>query len=129
MSFKIPKERLSCFITEGSSIVIERLMIRSGDESEFMSFTKLDSEVARFVLTMYSWRPSRRQQIGIREVEVYGIVRKLQSIGDIPQTWQSYFLDHAHLTMRIQISSPVIATLEKVSRKIEPKVFDPKPSV
>ena len=127
MSFKVPKERLSCFITEGSSIVMERLMIRSGDESEFMSFTTLDSEVARFVPTMYSWLPSRKQQIGIREVEVYGIERKLQSIGDIPQTWQSYFLDDAHLTMRIQIGSPVIAMLEKVPRKIEPEVFEPKP--
>jgi len=56
-----------------------------------------------------------------------GIERKLHSVTDVPQTWQSFFLDDGHLSLRIQIGSPVVVTLEKVPRRIEPAVFEPKP--
>ena len=125
--FKIPKEKLVGFVTEGTNVILERLMIKTCEENEEFRFVSTDSNSARLVPTRYTCIPSRKQQIGSKEMEVYGIERKLHSVADVPQTWQSFFLDDGHLSMRIQIGSPVVITLEKVPRRIEPAVFEPKP--
>ena len=124
---KIPKERLKGFVTEGSNIIVERLMTKTCEENDVFNFITVDTDSARLVSTQYSCLSSRKQQIGSKELEVYGIERKLQSISDVPHTWQSYFMDDGHLTMRVQVGSPLVMLLEKVPRQIEPEVFEPKP--
>ena len=125
--FKIPKEKLPGFVTEGSNVVLERLMIRTCAEDDVFNFVSADANSARLVPSAYCCIPSRKQQIGSKELDVYGIERKLHSVTDVPQTWQSFFLDDGHLSMRIQVGSPVVIVLEKVPRRIEPEIFEPKP--
>ena len=126
-SFKIAKEKLVGFITEATSILIERLMMKLGCENGTMTFLSLDPDESQLVTAAYTLIPSRKQQIGSKEVEVCGIERKMRSLSGIPNTWQSYFLDDGHLTMRLQVGSPVMALVEKLPRQIEPAVFEPKP--
>lgn len=126
-SFKVSKEKLVGFATEATSILIERLMMKLGYEKETLTFLSVDPDESQLVTTSYTPVPPRNQQIGSKEHEVFGIERRMQSSEGIPHTWQSFFLDDGHLTMRLQIGSPVLAVVEKLPRRIERAVFESKP--
>jgi len=53
--FKIPKEKLAGFVTEGTSVILERLMIKTCEENEEFSFVSSDANSARLVPTVFSW--------------------------------------------------------------------------
>lgn len=53
--------------------------------------------------------------------EIVGIERSLESISEIPTTWQMYFTIDGHMVNRIQVGSPSVI---KVTEKPEPIEID-----
>ncbi|XP_076807456.1 ciliogenesis-associated TTC17-interacting protein-like [Clavelina lepadiformis] len=123
---RFPKEHLIGFITEGSNLLLQRLLVRCGIHEE-MDFVTLDSESGHIVPMTYKPLPERKQQVGKKELTVSGIERCVVSNADLPYTWQSYFMEDGHLTMRVQVGSPAIVTLEKVPRMVEREESEEKP--
>ncbi|XP_078490566.1 ciliogenesis-associated TTC17-interacting protein-like [Ciona intestinalis] len=114
------------FVTEGSNLLLQRLMIRQGLNTE-ISFITLDSEAGYLVKASYRPLPERSQTVVTKEIQVSGIERRVASVHDVPYTWQSFFMPDGHLTLRIQVGSPAIVTLEKVPRLIQREIVEPKP--
>nr|CAB3227989.1 ciliogenesis-associated TTC17-interacting protein-like [Phallusia mammillata] len=119
-------DQLGGFITEGTNLLLQRLMIRQEVRDE-MTFITLDSESGKLVETEYKPIPERKQQVSKQELQVYGIERSIASHRDLPYTWQTFFMEDGHMTMRVQVGSPAIATLEKVPRLIERDEVEVKP--
>uniref|UniRef100_H2YEP7 Ciliogenesis-associated TTC17-interacting protein n=1 Tax=Ciona savignyi TaxID=51511 RepID=H2YEP7_CIOSA len=119
-------DQVAGLVTEGTNLLLQRLFMRQGLSGE-VCFITLDSDSGHLVKASYQPLPERSQKVGKKEIQVSGIERRVASVGDIPYTWQSFFMPDGHLTMRVQIGSPAIVTLEKVPRLIERDIPEPKP--
>lgn len=102
-------EAMKGFISEGSNLMLQRIMVKKG-VAENLSFLSFDPEAA---LSKGTYQPleERTQKIVEDEVRVIGIERTIHSKGDLPTTWQTYFLCDGHLASRVQIGSPVTMRL------------------
>lgn len=124
--FTFAKEDIDGFVTEGTNVVLQRLMVRIGIHED-LAFVTIDSESGKLVKTVYKTLPERKQMVNSTELLVSGLERSVLSVSDLPYTWQSFFMPDGHLTMRVQVGSPAIVTLEKVPRLIEREDVEEKP--
>ncbi|XP_072038474.1 ciliogenesis-associated TTC17-interacting protein-like [Amphiura filiformis] len=124
-------ESMKGFISEGSNLMLQRVMVRKGiaDNLTFLSF---DPDA---VLCKATYQPleERPQKVGENEVVVMGIERTVHSKSDMPTIWQTYFISDGHLSSRVQIGSPVTMRLLRMpptifrDDKAEPTKFPKKP--
>lgn len=121
----IPLEQMKGFISEGSNLLLHRLLIEKGMETE-LQFISFDSDT-NLCPAIYKSLDERTQTVEDVELRVYGIERTINSTVDLPVTWQSYFMNDGHLTNRVQVGSPVTMKLAKVPQRIERDEETPKP--
>lgn len=103
-------ETMRGFISEGSNLLLQRVMINRGETYSNLSFISFDSEVT-LCPAAYKNLEERHQQVGETDVTVQGIERTIHSSKGLPTSWQSYFLSDGHLTSRVQVGSPVMMRL------------------
>jgi hypothetical protein len=113
----VPVEQMRGFISEGSNLLLHRLLIEKPVEDD-LQFISFDSD-SNLCPVFYKKLHERIQKVDEVELRVYGIERTIESKSDLPTTWQSYFLMDGHLTNRVQIGSPVTMKLAKVPVQIE----------
>ncbi|XP_071959728.1 ciliogenesis-associated TTC17-interacting protein-like [Antedon mediterranea] len=120
-------ETMHGFISEGSNLLIQRLMVKKGipEDCKFISF---DSE-AKLCHATYKSLDNHAQMIEDTEVTVTGIERTIQSYSDLPTTWQTCFLRDGRMSSRVQIGSPVTMRLLRVPQPLEKDEFREKPTV
>lgn len=53
------------------------------------------------------------------EMTLIGIERTIESIGDLPTTWQIYFVQDGHMINRVQIGYPAVIKITEKPRPIE----------
>lgn len=121
----LPAEQMKGFISEGSNLLLHRLLIEKSMEGE-LQFISFDSET-NLCPAIYKNLDERTQTVEDVELRVYGIERTIHSTMDLPTTWQSYFMNDGHLTNRVQVGSPVTMKLAKVPQRIERDEETPKP--
>ncbi|KAK0070447.1 ciliogenesis-associated TTC17-interacting protein [Biomphalaria pfeifferi] len=121
----IPVELMRGFISEGSNLLLHRLLIEKGMETD-LQFISFDSET-NLCPAIYKRLDERTQTVETVELRVFGIERTISSSVDLPTSWQSYFMKDGHLTNRVQVGSPVTMKLAKVPLKIERDEETPKP--
>ncbi|CAN9503255.1 unnamed protein product [Ophioblennius macclurei] len=117
-----PISALRGLVTEGSSLLLMRLIALRKKVPEHINFISLDQEL-RIVHTTFS-------ELGFKQLEArgeiqkaFGVERTVHSVEDSPTTWESYFLDDGHLVSREQLGSPVAMRLLQVPSKIEKVVL------
>jgi len=123
-SFSVEADKLSAFVSEGTNILLQRLLIRRGLYEEYV-FVTADTDSGQLVQTSYKPLPERQQQVGQKQLRVCGVERNLMSVWDLPYTWQSFFMEDGHLTMRIQVGSPAVVVVQKVPfliQRAEPEI-------
>ncbi|CAL1528736.1 unnamed protein product [Lymnaea stagnalis] len=121
----VPVEHMRGFISEGSNLLLHRLLIEKSMEDD-LQFISFDSETNLCPAT-YTRLDERTQTVENVELRVYGIERTINSSVDLPTSWQSYFMKDGHLTNRVQVGSPVTMKLAKVPIRIERDEETPKP--
>lgn len=121
----VPLENMMGFISEGSNLLLHRLFIDKGllQDLQFISF---DSDT-NLCPAIYRSLEERTQTIESVEMRVFGVERTIDSIVDLPTTWQSYFLIDGHLSNRVQVGSPVTMKLQILPTLIEKDMEPPKP--
>lgn len=107
------------FVTEGSSLLLSRLLARSRFTEDKLVFLTADVHSGLLLPTTYKPLPERSQMVRKEEIVVTGIERKVDSVDDLPSTWQSFFMDDGHLTMCVQTGSSFFAVVNLVPQKIE----------
>ncbi|KAJ8313623.1 hypothetical protein KUTeg_008767 [Tegillarca granosa] len=122
----IPLEQMKGFISEGSNLLLHRLLIEKDvpDNLEMLSF---DSD-CNLCSAVYRPLEDRTQTVDGTEIRVFGVERTINSVADLPTTWQSYFIQDGHLSSRVQVGSPVTMKLTKVPQLIERDEEPPKPT-
>ncbi|KAK2170694.1 hypothetical protein LSH36_1g17002 [Paralvinella palmiformis] len=119
------KEDMKGFVSEGSNLLLQRLLIKRGMPDNFQ-LTSLDSNASLCPVT-YRSLDRRTQVVEQTELEVIGIERTINSLADLPTTWQSYFTKDGHLTSRVQVGSPVTMRLMFYPEPIEEEEYESKP--
>ncbi|XP_050418130.2 ciliogenesis-associated TTC17-interacting protein [Patella vulgata] len=114
------------FISEGSNLLLHRLLIEKGMPDDDFQLVSFDSETNLCAAT-YKCLEERTQTVEAIELRVYGIERTINSKTDLPTTWQSYFTQDGHLTNRVQVGSPVGMKLAKVPTAVVRDEEPPKP--
>lgn len=105
------------FISEGSNLLLQRLLIKKGCPENFVGIS-FDSD-ANLCQASYRALEERKQFVGPNDIMVMGIERTINAVSDLPTTWQSYFTKDGHLTNRVQVGSPVTMRLTRVPTPIE----------
>ncbi|XP_064613739.1 ciliogenesis-associated TTC17-interacting protein-like isoform X2 [Liolophura sinensis] len=118
-----PVDKMAGFISEGSNLLLHRLMIQKGIPQNFqlLSFDS-DSHVCQ---ATYKKLEDRTQVVDGVELKVWGIERTIHSKSDLPTTWQSYFTSDGFLSSRVQVGSPVTMRLARIP---QPIVRDEEPT-
>ncbi|XP_072179571.1 ciliogenesis-associated TTC17-interacting protein-like [Diadema setosum] len=106
------EDRLKGFISEGSNLILQRIMARKGVPEDLV-FISFDAEAKLWTAT-YRGLDDRTQRVAEQEVTVKGIERTINSYGSVPDTWQSYFLPDGHLASRVHVGSPVTMHLLRI---------------
>lgn len=120
------KENMKGFISEGSNLLLLRLLVKKGvpDDFQLISF---DAD-ANLCATTYKPLAERSQGIGDIFILVSGIERVIHSPNDLPTTWQSYFDQFGRLTSRVQVGSPVTMRVTTVPEPLITEEEPPKPT-
>lgn len=113
-----PMSVLSGLVTEGSSLLLMRLMALRKTVPEHMTFISLDQGL-RIIRTTFSELAPKQLEVGDETVEVFGVERIVHSVEDGPTTWQCYFLADGHMASRVQVGSPV--TMRLLQLQSQPK--------
>lgn len=115
-------------VTEASNLLLQRLLAKMEvQDFEDLTFLTIDSESGKLFPSRYKSLPERTQKVGAKEISVLGIERTVSSASDLPCTWQSFFMDDGHLTMRVQVGSPFVVTVEIIPHRIEKEEYEEKP--
>ncbi|KAL5006484.1 hypothetical protein ScPMuIL_015290 [Solemya velum] len=114
------------FISEGANLLLHRLLIERTMPENFRVIS-FDSET-NLSQVVYRSLEDRTQTVNNIELQVFGIERTINSIVDLPTSWQSYFMNDGHLTNRVQVGSPVTMKLIRVPQLIERDEEPPKPT-
>lgn len=125
----IAKSLMNGFISESSNILLQRLMTQNNIYEAFNLFT-FDSDLNPSLVN-YSVGDTRVIQVEDEEFPVQSIERTLESVSDIPTTWQIYFAKDGHMINRIQVGYPAIMKSVIKPKPIEideymPKIVIPK---
>uniref|UniRef100_A0A3P9BX80 Ciliogenesis-associated TTC17-interacting protein n=1 Tax=Maylandia zebra TaxID=106582 RepID=A0A3P9BX80_9CICH len=112
-SMSYPMSVLRGLVTEGSSLLLMRLIALRRKMPENMTFVSLDPGL-HIINTSF-----RQLEVGGELLDVFGVERIIQSMEGSPSTWQCYFLDDGHLVTRVQVGSPVTMRLLELPSKAE----------
>lgn len=127
-SYSYPLDDVEGLITEGSNLILQRLLAKM-EVQEFndLVFLNIDPESGKIFPGTYKSLPERMQSVDKKQISVLGIERTVLSANELPCTWQSFFMDDGHLTMRVQIGSPHVVTVETVPQRIDRDDYEQKP--
>uniref|UniRef100_A0A8P4GBS0 Ciliogenesis-associated TTC17-interacting protein n=1 Tax=Dicentrarchus labrax TaxID=13489 RepID=A0A8P4GBS0_DICLA len=103
-----PMSVLRGLVTEGSNLLLMRLIALKKEVPEHMTFISLDQGLNIIHTTFLGLK---QLEIGAETVEVFGVERTVHSVEDSPTSWQCYFLADGHLATRMQVGSPVTMRL------------------
>ncbi|XP_041660136.1 ciliogenesis-associated TTC17-interacting protein [Cheilinus undulatus] len=126
-SVSYPMSVLSGLVTEGSSLLLKRLINLRKKVPENMTFISLEERL-HIIHTTFSGLGVKQLEVGVDTVEVFGVERTVHSVENSPITWQSYFLADGHLASRVQVGSPVTMRLLQLPSKLQ-KGFEKIPLV
>ncbi|XP_026004604.1 ciliogenesis-associated TTC17-interacting protein-like isoform X2 [Astatotilapia calliptera] len=117
-SMSYPMSVLRGLVTEGSSLLLMRLIALRRKMPENMTFVSLDPGL-HIINTSFRELGQRQLEVGGELLDVFGVERIIQSMEGSPSTWQCYFLDDGHLVTRVQVGSPVTMRLLELPSKAE----------
>ncbi|XP_026006315.1 ciliogenesis-associated TTC17-interacting protein isoform X2 [Maylandia zebra] len=117
-SMSYPMSVLRGLVTEGSSLLLMRLIALRRKMPENMTFVSLDPGL-HIINTSFRELDQRQLEVGGELLDVFGVERIIQSMEGSPSTWQCYFLDDGHLVTRVQVGSPVTMRLLELPSKAE----------
>ncbi|XP_046883917.1 ciliogenesis-associated TTC17-interacting protein [Hypomesus transpacificus] len=121
-----PLATLRGLVTEGSNLLLLRLLSLKKNVPEHMTFISFDQDTSLSSST-YRGLGLKQQAVGDEVLEVFGIERSVDSMEDIPATWHCYFLPDGHLASRVQVGSPVTMRLLQLPPRSNKEVSDDKP--
>ncbi|KAM9719363.1 ciliogenesis-associated TTC17-interacting protein [Menidia menidia] len=114
-------------VTEGSSLLLMRLLALRKDVPDRMAFISLDQSL-QITPTTFSELGRKQMEIGDEVLEVFGIQRIVHCVEGSSPTWQCFFLQDGHLASRMQVGSPVTTKLLQLPSKSQ-KGFEKIPLV
>ncbi|XP_063318369.1 ciliogenesis-associated TTC17-interacting protein isoform X2 [Pelmatolapia mariae] len=117
-SMSYPMSVLRGLVTEGSSLLLMRLIALRRKMPENMTFVSLDPGL-HIIYTSFRELGQRQLEVGAEVLDVFGVERIIQAMEGSPSTWQCYFLDDGHLVTRVQVGSPVTMRLLELPSKAE----------
>ncbi|XP_020505632.2 ciliogenesis-associated TTC17-interacting protein [Labrus bergylta] len=117
-SVSYPMSVLRGLVTEGSNLLLMRLIALRKKVPENMNFMSLDQGL-HIINTTFSELGLKQLDVGGETVEVFGLERTVHSVEDSPTTWQSYFLGDGHLASRVQVGSPVTMRLLQLPSQLQ----------
>ncbi|XP_068594319.1 ciliogenesis-associated TTC17-interacting protein isoform X1 [Cebidichthys violaceus] len=126
-SVSYPMSDLNGLVTEGSNLLLMRLLALRKEVPEHMTFISFDQGL-HIIHTTFSELGLKQLQVGDETVEVFGVERIVDSVEDSPTTWQCYFLADGHMASRVQVGSPVTMRLLQLHSQLE-KGFEKIPLV
>ncbi|XP_049454045.1 ciliogenesis-associated TTC17-interacting protein isoform X2 [Epinephelus fuscoguttatus] len=126
-SVSYPMSVLRGLVTEGSNLLLMRLIALRKKMPEHMTFISFDQGL-HVIHTTFSELGLKQLEVGGESVEVFGVERIVHSVEDSPTTWQCYFLADGHLASRVQVGSPVTMRLLQLPSQLE-KGFEKIPLV
>ncbi|KAL7386173.1 hypothetical protein ABVT39_004825 [Epinephelus coioides] len=126
-SVSYPMSVLRGLVTEGSNLLLMRLISLRKKMPEHMTFISFDQGL-HVIHTTFSELGLEQLEVGGESVEVFGVERIVHSVEDSPTTWQCYFLADGHLASRVQVGSPVTMRLLQLPSQLE-KGFEKIPLV
>ncbi|XP_049888303.1 ciliogenesis-associated TTC17-interacting protein [Epinephelus moara] len=126
-SVSYPMSVLRGLVTEGSNLLLMRLIALRKKMPEHMTFISFDQGL-HVIHTTFSELGLKELEVGGESVEVFGVERIVHSVEDSPTTWQCYFLADGHLASRVQVGSPVTMRLLQLPSQLE-KGFEKVPLV
>ncbi|XP_034469222.1 ciliogenesis-associated TTC17-interacting protein [Hippoglossus hippoglossus] len=109
-SVSYPTSVLRGLVTEGSTLLLMRLIALRKTVPQNMTFISLNQDLHMFHITL-SELGVKQLDIGGETVEVFGMERTIHSVEESPATWQCYFLEDGHLASRVHVGSPVTVRL------------------
>lgn len=120
----IKKALMNGFISESANILLQRLMTQNNIYEPFDLFT-FDTDTNPCIV---SYKPIDTRFIKVEEEElpVQGIERTVESVSDIPTTWQIYFSEDGHMINRVQVGYPAIMKSVIKPKPIEIDEYMPK---
>uniref|UniRef100_A0A1I8HWI4 Ciliogenesis-associated TTC17-interacting protein n=1 Tax=Macrostomum lignano TaxID=282301 RepID=A0A1I8HWI4_9PLAT len=86
----MPYGAMEGFISEGANLLLQRLLITKIFPS-FFDVLSFDSD-SNLCQASYTFLGEKSQLIGGQPVQVLGVQRVIQSMTDVPTSWQTYFL-------------------------------------
>ncbi|TKS80239.1 Ciliogenesis-associated TTC17-interacting protein [Collichthys lucidus] len=113
-----PMSVLSGLVTEGSNLLLMRLIALRKKVPEKMTFISFDQGL-HIIHTTFSELGLKQLEMGDEMVEVFGVQRIVHFVEDSPTTWQCYFLPNGHLASRVQVGSPVTMRLLQMPSQLE----------
>ncbi|KAM4551287.1 LOW QUALITY PROTEIN: ciliogenesis-associated TTC17-interacting protein-like [Odontesthes bonariensis] len=126
-SASFPVSVLRGLVTEGSCLLLMRLIALRKEVPEHMAFVSFDQHM-RIIHTTFSELGLKQLEVGGEVLEVFGVQRIVHSVESSPSTWQCYFLDDGHLVSRMQVGSPITVKLLQLPLSID-KGFEKIPLV
>uniref|UniRef100_A0A8C6KX73 Ciliogenesis-associated TTC17-interacting protein n=1 Tax=Nothobranchius furzeri TaxID=105023 RepID=A0A8C6KX73_NOTFU len=102
-----PMTALRGLVTEGSSLLMMRLIALRKKLPKNMSFVSLDQRLQ----TSQNELGLKQLEVGGEVLEGFGVQRTVHCGEDTPAAWQCYLLDDGHLVSRMQVGSPVTMKL------------------
>uniref|UniRef100_A0A3Q3Q681 Ciliogenesis-associated TTC17-interacting protein n=1 Tax=Monopterus albus TaxID=43700 RepID=A0A3Q3Q681_MONAL len=121
-SVSYPMSALRGLVTEGSNLLLMRLIALRKMVPEHMTFISFDQG-------LYITHTIFQLEVDGEAVEVFGVERTVHSVEDSPTIWQCYFLDDGHLANRVQVGSPVTMRLLQLPSHLEKGSFEKIPLV
>ncbi|XP_053293700.1 ciliogenesis-associated TTC17-interacting protein [Pleuronectes platessa] len=109
-SVSYPKSVIRGLVTEGSTLLLMRLIALRKKVPQNMTFISLNQELHMSQITL-SELGVKELDIGGETVEVFGMQRTIHSVEESLTTWQCYFLEDGHLASRVHVGSPVTVRL------------------
>ncbi|CAG5896293.1 unnamed protein product [Menidia menidia] len=103
-------------VTEGSSLLLMRLLALRKEVPDRMAFISLDQSL-QITPTTFSELGRKQMEIGDEVLEVFGIQKMVHSVEGSSPTWQCFFLQDGHLASRMQVGSPVTTKLLQLPSK------------
>ncbi|KAM3603751.1 uncharacterized protein V6R79_001468 [Siganus canaliculatus] len=113
-----PMSALRGLVTEGSNLVLMRIIALRKKVPEDMSFISFDQSLG-IIHTTFRSLGLKQLEVGDETVEVFGVERTLHSVEDSSTIWQNYFLADGHLANRVQLESPVTMRLLQLPSHLE----------
>ncbi|KAM9845451.1 ciliogenesis-associated TTC17-interacting protein [Aulostomus maculatus] len=112
-SVSYPLSALRGLVTEGSNLLLMRLIALRKKVTDHMTFISFDQGL-HIIHSSFRELGVKQMEIEGETVEIFGVQRTIHSLEDGPATWECYFLSDGRLASRGQVGSPVMMRLLQV---------------